>query len=223
MKTVIGIVGVKTSGKSTVAQIIKELDNNTSNIKEVALADKLKNVCAEVFNIPRNTFDDQRYKEIPFSIFNIEKTLGWVELQLILNSFDYLLSENREKFEHIVGMKLNSARHIAQIVGTQGLRALGDEDIHCHHVKLGPEVTIISDLRFPNEYKYFSKLEGVKFIPLYINRDLAEAEVDMETSHVSETSVFLFRDNCIKIENNSTLDDLKEEVRKALIEESYGL
>lgn len=213
MKTIIGVVGVKTSGKSTVSQMIKEfLPKN--QVIEVALADKLKNVCAEVFNIPRSTFDDQRYKEIPFSAFNIDKRLKIDFIRTICDKFDKFHEFHKHDFSNIVGMKLESARHIAQIVGTQILRALGDEDIHCKHLKLSSNITIVSDIRFENEFNYFNNLKGYRFIPIYVKRYEAEKHIDLKTSHVSETSVFKFKDKCIELDNDSSLRDLEANVQK---------
>ena len=210
MKTVIGIVGDKTSGKSTAATCIKKYIEKHTNrqLIEAALADKLKNVCANTFNIPRNTFDDQRYKEIPFEVFNLRKNLSQASIISIVRQFGKSYVDYQEILDPLRGIELTSARHIAQIVGTQVLRALGDPDIHCKNVTLGNDVTVISDIRFPNEYNYFSNLPDCKFIPLYINRKIAEDEVDMEKSHESETSVFLFRNKCIYISNNGSVDDL---------------
>lgn len=222
LKTIIGIVGVKTSGKSTVSQMIKEFVKDDCGIKEVALADKLKNVCASVFDIPRDTFDDQRYKEIPFSIFNLECRLSLNNIHEVCCHFGKQSEFHEHDFTDIASMELKSARHIAQIVGTQVLRTLGDEDIHCKHVNLNNRLTIISDIRFPNEYKYFADLKDYRFIPLYVSRKEAEDQVDMETSHASETSVFLFRDKCRKLNNNGSLSDLEREVQKAINEEYYG-
>ncbi|HLD91591.1 MAG TPA: hypothetical protein VI911_11390 [Patescibacteria group bacterium] len=214
MKTIVCIAGVKTSGKSTATQYIKEYyENKGRQVVEAALADKLKDVCSMAFGIPRNTFDDQRYKEIPFRIFNFKQELYSSDIRRVISSFGYDISlpEIAEKFKNIVGMELESARHIAQIVGTQVLRAMGDEDIHCKNLELGEDVTLISDARFPNEYNYFSNKEGYKFIPLYLAREKAESQVTKD-SHVSETSVFLFKDKCIKVDNNGTREQTKQEL-----------
>lgn len=204
MKTVIGLAGVKTSGKSTVANIIKKY---LYNVQEAALADKLKNTCAEVFGLERKQFDLQELKEVPFEV---PKTLGLYEVGAILESFGVYMDtrEIDSKFD-VIGMELKSPRHIAQIVGTEVLRAAGDEFIHCKNVPVNKNgITIISDLRFPNEYEYFSKAEDVHFIPIYIQRDEAEKHVTKD-SHPSETSVFLFSDKCELLPNNSSLQELE--------------
>ena len=208
MRTIIGIAGVKTSGKSTVANIIKEI----TNAKESALADKLKNASCKAFGLSREQLDNQDLKEIEFQK---HKMLTRAELIIILNEFN--LDESIvDTLWHLEGALLKSPRHIAQFVGTEVLRSLGNPDIHCDNVELSDDgVTIISDMRFENEFDYFERMEDIKFIPLYIARGAAEAQVNA-ASHISETSVFLFRDKCIKICNNGTIDQLGLNINKAL-------
>jgi len=216
MQTIIGIVGVKTSGKSTVAEMIqKHLPDG--QVVELALADKLKNICAKTFDLPREAFDDQRYKEVPFSIFRMKKFLQEQNVFEILYEFGYDYNSYKAgiKSRGLLNMQMESPRHIAQIVGTQLLREIGDADIHCRNVSVGPAFTIISDIRFENEHRYF-KDAGYNFIPFYVHRKQAEDQVDLENGHASETSVFKFRDNCIKIENNGTLGDLENSVKVAV-------
>lgn len=212
MRTVIGLAGVKTSGKSTVAEILKKIIGG--NILESALADKLKNTSAEVFNLPRDYFDRQDIKEVPLSGGPIILTAD--HIFDILWKFNVKMdqSEFTEKYSNIIGTELETPRKIAQIVGTEVLRATGDEDIHCKNMPMNEEgITIVSDLRFPNEFEYFENAEDVNFIPLYIKRDVAEAQVT-ENSHASETSVFKFTDKCNEIPNNGTLENLEEQLTR---------
>jgi len=210
VKIVIGLAGVKTSGKSTVGNMIQEFINST----EVALADKLKNTCAEVFRLERNQFDAQELKEVPFPENEIRK-LGTHHIRNILESFGVEMApaEMSEKYSNLIGMSLETPRKIAQIVGTEILRATGDEDIHCKSVSLDPNgVTVVTDLRFPNEFEYFNNKEDINFIPLHIQRDLAE-DLVTEDSHPSETSVFKFTDKCIKINNNGSFSETELQIK----------
>jgi len=218
-KIVIGLAGVKTSGKSTVTSMIQEF---IAEAKEAALADKLKNVCAKVFDIPRSTFDLQEYKEIPFSVFNMTRTLAKKDIADILFLFKVeFTNELHLTLKDLYGMDLKSARHIAQIVGTEVLRATGNANIHCDNVPLNESgITIISDVRFPNEYEYFSNSKDVNFIPLYISRRKAEKHVTPE-SHASERLVFTFSDKCHLINNNADLENTRDQIQKVL--KSKGL
>jgi energy-coupling factor transporter ATP-binding protein EcfA2 len=221
MKMVIGLVGVKTSGKSTVATIIKNILKH-EQVTEAALADKLKNVCSIVFNIPRNYFDDQKLKEVSLgkpillTISDINKVME------LYNIFDNTTPANIKKIQGSAGFLLETPRQIAQIIGTEILRGVGDEDIHCKNVKLSEKITIISDIRFPNEFDYFNKLDNTSFLPLYIQRDEAEKHVT-EKSHSSETSVFKFSHKCVKINNNKDLQNLESEIRTNLLIRGFTL
>ena len=216
MKTIIGLAGVKTSGKSTVANMIKEF---VPNAEESALADKLKNVCAKTFNLERVQFDAQELKEVPFEK---PKILNMEDIGYILGCFGIFLSEElKNKYKNVIGIKLESPRRIAQVIGTEVLRATGNEDVHCENVKIHDGVTIISDLRFPNEFNYFNRKKDFKFIPLYVQRDEAEKHVT-EESHPSEKCVFEFSNKCIKIDNNGSLNNTQIQVRNILEKELYG-
>lgn len=211
MRTVIGLVGVKTSGKSTVAGIIKDILKE--NVIESALADKLKAVSSEVFGVPRFAFDSQLLKERQLISPRI---LGKNEIESVLLMFGIIpTDELMSKYSKIIDMELNSPRQIAQIVGTEILRNAGDEDVHCKNVNLSDSITIISDIRFPNEFDYFKNLENTLFIPLYIQRDEAENKITPE-SHSSETSVFGFCEKCLKINNNRDLESLKKQIERYL-------
>ena len=211
MSTVIGIAGVKTSGKSTTADIITELIGG--NISESALAGKLKDVSAKVFGLTRDYFDNQDLKEVEFT--DGPKILTLSKILDILTLFNVTLTHQLlKKYEDadIINMTLETPRKIAQIVGTEVLRATGDSDIHCKNMPMNENgITIVSDLRFPNEFSYFNESDNINFLPLYIQRSEAEAFVT-EDSHLSERGVFEFSKKCIEIPNNSSLEDLKDNI-----------
>lgn len=219
IKTVIGIAGVKTAGKSTVANIIKELLGNDA--EECALADRLKNTCAKVFNLNREYFDLQELKEVPFEN---PKLLDHERIEEILKAFNIEPSEMLMNYYYeynVEGMLLESPRHIAQIVGTEVLRAAGDEDIHCKNMEIKEGgITIVSDLRFPNEFEYFVNAKDIVFLPIYVQRNNAEKLVTKD-SHLSEASVFLFSERCFEVNNNSSLEDLKKQVAALLVQTSF--
>ena len=212
MKTVIGLIGVKTSGKSTIANMIKEFIPNT---EEVALADKLKNVCSSIFLVDRENFDKQDLKEAPFEHpFYLEMD----DILEVLENFNIKMTEEEANlmYSGIVGIELDTPRKIAQIIGTEVLREAGDEDVHCNNLKIeNSKVTVISDVRFPNEFDYFNRQEHINFVPLYIQRDMAENQVT-EDSHPSEKLVFTFSDKCIKIDNNGELISTEVQVKEAI-------
>jgi len=205
-KTIIGLVGVKQSGKSTATNIIKKY---FPFAEESALADKLKNTCADVFELKREQFDLQELKEVPFKTPII---LTEEKIKDILESFKIKGVNIKITCKNVINMELTSPRHIAQIIGTEVLRQAGKPSVHCDNVDLTKSnVMIISDVRFHNELDYFNNKDKFDFIPLYLHRKLAESKVT-EKSHQSEKEVFEFRDKCLKLDNNSTLEDLERQI-----------
>ena len=61
----VGLVGVKRSGKDTIAKMLG------SQINRIGLADYLKDACSAVFKIPRRHFDEDDKKEAKFHVFRI--------------------------------------------------------------------------------------------------------------------------------------------------------
>ena len=57
---VVGLTGVKTSGKSTSFEFIKQI---CGDVQEVMIAKKLKQVCSKVFNLSSEHFESQNLKE----------------------------------------------------------------------------------------------------------------------------------------------------------------
>jgi hypothetical protein len=132
-----------------------------------------------------------------------------------------LMQTYREFYKPITGRMLRSPREVAQIIGTEVLRFV-DQDIHCKNVRISNDsFTVVSDVRFSNEYAYFNGLGNVKFIPLYIQRDLAEAQVKPE-SHISEREFMEFRDKCFKVDNNGDLKDTERQVKQIVDKVLYG-
>ena len=220
---IIGLIGPKTCGKSTVTNILEEF----YNIKESALADKLKNVSAEVFSLKREQLDRQDMKEVQFEE---PKVLTMDRIAAVLKAFDtdidsfrdpVLMQTFREYYKPIEGKLLRSPREVAQIIGTEILRFV-DEDIHCKSVRVSPDLfTVVSDVRFSNEYTFFSNRQNTTFIPIYIQRDVAEARVTPE-SHISEREFMDFRDKCFKVDNNGTLQQTELQVKSIVDKVLHG-
>jgi len=210
-KNIIGLIGVKQSGKSTVCNIIKKY---IPNAKESALADKLKNVCADVFGLKREQLDLQELKEVPF---DKPKRLTSDSIVRVLIAFGikYEDMDLGKIYKSVVNMDLLTPRHIAQIVGTEVLRQAGDKDVHCKNVDIDGDLIIISDVRFKNELDFFSDKNKFNFTPFYIHRKEAEKHVT-ENSHRSEKEVLEFCHKCVQIDNNSTIDDLEKQIKCCL-------
>jgi len=216
VQTIIGLAGVKTSGKSTVATMIKKY---LLDAKEVALANKLKEASAVAFDVDRDAFDLQELKEVPFAQ---PKILTKESIEKVLSYFGKS-TDVETVYKDVIGMELETPRKIAQIVGTEILRKFGS-DIHCEGLDLDADTLIVSDMRFPNEFEYFDTISkgqnSVNFIPLYIQRNEAESYVTKD-SHPSETSVFEFNKKCVKVDNNGSLGDTEDQIFNIL--KNFGL
>jgi hypothetical protein len=220
-RLVIGITGVKESGKSTSTDyILKNLSHYGAT--EFVLAGKLKQVCAEAFEIPLEHTTSQKYKEVPF---DEPKNLTKEKIMYILEGFGrktYQPFENdfdlQDKVAHVLNKPLKSPREIMQIVGTELLRNVLGEDVHCNQFNLESSMLhVISDVRFFNEFNFFHSKYGDKFIPIYIQNSNAESKVT-ENSHQSEKEVLTLKQYCNVIENNGSFKELYEQLDKLIIE-----
>lgn len=202
---VIGLVGVKQAGKTTASKIIeKEFD-----VVNLALADKMKDVCSKVFNIPKHSFTEQHLKELPFIEGVI--TLDKYSIGAVLEGFNINLDPRSiDSLFEVCNQNVLTPRQLMQKIGTEVLRKAGGEDIHCESLKLdNVKLNVISDIRFFNEFNYFNN--NYDFLPLYIKNEEAEKSVK-EDSHASEKGVFDFRDLCVEINNNATIEELEKKL-----------
>jgi hypothetical protein len=214
----IGIVGVKTSGKSTAANIIKDFFLSTQKpVFETAFAEKIKQTCSKTFILPKNLFDDQRYKEKTFNRY-VTPILTKEKIETILKAYNLDSSQVEKEYGHLLNKRLQTPREIAVVVGTEILRKK-DENIHLKNMLLKKDnINIVSDLRFANEYNYLKKIPN--FLCFYINRIEAEKKIN-KNSHISETELFSFCHECILINNNSDVDSLKRQIVNILERKFY--
>lgn len=202
-KLIISLVGAKKSGKSTAAELLSDILFN-ANI--VAIADKLKIECSVAYDIDLIHFHSQDLKEERF-IYPIRTKIETISH--LIESFK-LPSQKSIKVdsEHLFNLattELNTPRDIMQHIG-MFIRNVFGSSIHMKHLDLSNDVTIVSDVRFKNEFDYLDNLEGYIHIPIYIHNKQAEASGD---THASETSFKKFYKKCIKVDNNAKdLEDL---------------
>lgn len=206
MKVIIGLCGVKRSGKNTVANMISEF----SKISESSLAGKLKDVTAQVFDFDRKLLDDDKLKEVPFETPYIltEENIGNA-----LSGFKVeFTDELKQKLGYLVGMEINTPRKGAQIIGTDVLRAAGDPEIHCKNMYIDPrfDTTVITDIRFLNEYDYFDTDKHL-FVPVFVRRPTYETKTDAHPSEMEMYEIFKTKPGYY-IVNDGSLADLERKV-----------
>ena len=173
---IIGLIGVKGSGKTTAAEYI---ESQIPNIKHVSFASRLKQVCSKITDQPIEYFEKQELKELEYkpralSHFDIIKSLEMFRV-------DSFGSDFVNKF---VGTEYTSNRQLLQILGTDILRSL-DNDIHINTVLNRKGNLLISDVRFANEAEAIERAGGYL---IYIRNEAAESVVTVD-SHESEKQV----------------------------------
>lgn len=211
MIKVIGLTGVKGSGKTTTFNFIKEL---APRAREVMLAGKLKRVCSEMFNIPMSFILDREKKE---AVLPSPVVLDRSQLIRVASEYGYNFTTASQITPH-VGVYLESPRRVLQYIGTEFLRQF-DEEIHCNvaasQMKDGNGFYVVTDVRFPNEFDFFKAKFPKGFFPIYVANEVAEDKAKSD-GHPSETQVLDIAKRCYRLDNNGRLEDLYTAVNKAL-------
>ena len=208
---VIGLAGVSKAGKSTVFKFLKD---KVPFAVEFKMAGHLKSVCQVVFGLTPEQLEDPilKEKELKELVYLDEENLTEV-----FTRFD--IAPDFEKHIRLhISKVLRNPRQVLQYVGTEVLRTV-DNDVHCKATKrnissVSPKLVVITDLRFTNEFNFFSNdIETFNFLSTYVDR-LEKEMLVTPTSHASEKAVLDIKNRCqTSIDNNGTLKDLKESVR----------
>jgi energy-coupling factor transporter ATP-binding protein EcfA2 len=200
---IIGLIGPKRSGKSTVFNILKSIE---PKIVEVQLAKKLKDVCSSVFNIERTHFDDQNFKEVEFT----KPIIVSEENIFKINEAFNIQTNSLTDFNTITVVK--TPRQLLQHVGTDILRGY-DPLIHCRSLEMSDQdaIYVVTDIRFLNEHGFFMNKQN--FYPVYVQRDEAETLLD---SHASEQEAQFLKEYSYILENNDTIENLEEKIKDYL-------
>lgn len=210
-KIIIGLTGAKKSGKSTAGEILSYM---FPDAKVTAIASKLKKECAKAYDLEEIFFESQELKERNL-IYPIKTDV--LKLCELIEGFrldDKPIKIDLAILEDFATYKMQTPRHILQQVGML-IRNIFGGDIHMKHLDLSSDVTIVTDVRFANEFKYLNKCESThEVLPLYIKNDMVENSGDL---HISEKEYLTFRNKCVTI-NNSKLDivDFSEQIEDVI-------
>jgi hypothetical protein len=211
-KVIISLVGVKRSGKSTAAALLQDM---LPDAKSIAIADKLKSVCSDAFDLDLIYFNSQDLKERKL-IYPLN--LKMEGLCTILQDFALPRGKevkvSSEALLELATMRMRTPRQILQNIG-MFVRQIFGKDIHLSHLDLSQDLTIVSDVRFENEFKYLDNLKGYTHIPIYVENKSAEAVKDL---HISEKDYLKFKAKCNRLDNNvKDLDVLFDNLQNILI------
>jgi hypothetical protein len=202
MKTIIALTGVKTSGKTTAFNYIKEV---YPEVIEIQIAKKLKDECARVFGVERSLFDDPARKELELDmpIYLTKKNV-----EAVIEAYDKVPDYDLHVRPH-VGKVLESPRRVAQYIGTEVLRNV-DTDIHCLGAVMDlPEdgFFVVTDMRFLSEFDFFKRNFSSEFFPYYVQSNRAEETAT--DPHPSEREVRLVAKKCKPVSNNGSMSEFR--------------
>lgn len=197
---IVAFSGVKFSGKDTTAEGLIRFHK----FKRIGLADKLKDICSEVFDIPRQDMDNPALKEFPFpkpvklSVEHLDSLLRTLQRDGYDFEFDSIFQLLCTNF---MGKILTSIRDILQVIGTDICRTHIKDDIWLQYVKQTILTydgnLVITDARFENERKFLKELGAVLVLvirPGYENK----------STHISENQLGNPEDYDVIVRNDTT-------------------
>lgn len=198
----IGLGYKKRSGKDTVAQMLKEM----YGFKILSFAEPLKELCQFMVDRNNRRMDQARYDVL---VHTWGRKYG---LPASSETMNYLLYERFPS--HLFEEEAGKPRRLLQFVGTDLIRGYSDSfwidamKKRLPHRPIGRLFTVIPDVRFQNEKD---------FIEAYGEAVLVSRETGLSDSHSSENDL----DKavwCYEINNNGTLEELREQVKELFSE-----
>lgn len=190
----IAITGKAGSGKDTIAKYLCE---KYAKVYTEPFAKPLKLACAAAFGIPIEDFMDTETKELDNDAWGVSprKIAQFVGTEMFRNTLSKLIPEIGNEF-WVARMAYLLQGHILTEEG-------GQYDLS--------DTIVIPDLRFQNEYDMVCDWDGYVFH--VIKEGIGEVGIE---GHVSEAGIVTNADNTWLINNNGTLEELYEEVERAL-------
>lgn len=211
MKACINIIGLKGSGKDTVAEIIQTLYPDCE-WKKIKFAKKLKEACSKATKLGTDWFEDAKLKE---KVLDDPIVFDWPQCHIVLEEFGIDGAPIR-----FYRQKFHTTRKMLQYVGTDLLRKI-EPLIHVNITlsELEDEgLFICTDTRFKNEFVGLESYFGDKLFSFYVER----SGVSSNDHHQSELQIKKLRDKCEIINNNGTLEDLRETVNSVILENVFN-
>ena len=181
---ILAFSGVKFAGKDTAVEGLI----SRYGFKRIALADKLKDICSEVFNIPRQHMDDPTMKEAPFTLaisigaVHIDNLLG----TLARDGYNFEFYSTYELLcKNFMGKILTTIREVLQVIGTDICRTYIKDDIWLEYIKneiLPNTKYVITDARFENERNYLKQIGAVLIL-------VKRPGFESKSNHISENQL----------------------------------
>jgi len=205
---IIAFSGVKFAGKDTAAEVLIR----SYGFKRIGLADRLKDICSHVFEIPRSDMDDPSKKEILFTnpvTINPDHVKHLLEL-LSYDEFVFSFEDTCKAIcKNFIGKNLTSIRDMLQTIGTDICRSYIQDDIWLAYVKgrvRHSEVPIvITDARFKNERDYLKSLGAILVL-------VKRSGLENTSTHISENQLGQDSDYDVIVNNNDTISGIQSEI-----------
>ena len=194
MNAVILVSGKISSGKNTLAEMIKaELEAMGVNVAVDSFAKPLKDMCKEAFKPLTEYLNDLIRNQSPWG-------------------FDHLITSDENWYEN----KNEITRRILQAVGTDVVRKVNPnywaESFVQRCLAESSQIIINSDCRFPSEIEAVWGAYKMRCFKIRVERKTNRDSVVHE--HSSETALDVWSEWDMMIENNGTLDELKNEAKE---------
>ena len=215
MKTLILIAGHMRSGKNTVGDMLSELfKKHDLTVTQDSFANGVKTGAIEDFKPLIDFLNDyaDKLKSQIGSLTGFNKNLPEGPFAMI----DSMLNQIRTKDDNWYNEKTPITRFLLQIYGTNIMRNRIDIDWWAKQLKERfissiSDITIVTDVRFPNEIEIFANPQDYRVITIRVERNINNNSV--MASHESEIALDNWTSFDYIIENNSTLDELKCSVK----------
>lgn len=211
MKTIVLVSGKARVGKNTFGNFIaEEFQNNKLSVVQDAFANGVKNGSKEDFK-PLTTWLNEYVEQIKGQLgalvsFNKNTPLDpYLKIETMLN---ILKTKDENWFED----KTPITRFLLQAYGTEIFRKRVDSDwwakqLKKRFIESDKDVTIVTDVRFPNEIEVFNDPNSYNIITIRVERSIEQNS--QVAAHDSETALDKWSSWSYIIDNDSNMEDLK--------------
>lgn len=187
MRKVVGLLGVKGSGKDTCAKFLVD----EFGFRRVGFADALYQEVADAFGVTVEFLGNRETKETPLPQLSLAKCKDADFVRCFAEEVGWDLSSGAFLSEP------NSPRHVLQLWGTEYRRRRGIDSYWLDKVKelidSEPQTNfVVTDVRFSNEFNFIGSMGGKR---IRVRRPELEAKEEAERSragraaHPSETEL----------------------------------
>lgn len=159
---IIAVSGRLHSGKTTFSNILVQ----KYGFQRASIAQRLKEITSEVFNISLDCFLDEKKKQERFS-FPLTPTKDQASrlLQILSTSHPIPQTRNAVILQDIMKLSIETPRQLLQRIGTEIVRQHFGEDywVDCLYKTLNPNTNyVIDDQRFKSEFNFFKKIGAIQ-------------------------------------------------------------